>query len=328
MVEADFGHAAAEEPIEGARPGPASGRIWPVAATGFSTGRIAPIRHDLGRHPLMQLPALAELAKELLPIEGCRFVTTMPSADSRFTHQGEPPAGQSLEQVFAAIEQPGSWIALYNIERIERYKSMLEDALASARELVEREEPGIFKVTGFVFISAPPSVTPFHIDRENNFWLMVHGRKTLGLWDHRDRATVSALAVEDFMVHRDLSSVQLTDASHVRVQAFDCGPGEGVYFPATTPHMTQSSADWVRPGDGVAISIGITFYTSVTRRHALVHQANRLLRRLGVSPSEPGVSGWRDRLKQPLGWLALGWLCWRRPGYVLPPGVLRTPGQT
>ena len=90
------------------------------------------------------------------------------------------------------MEEPGSWIALYNVEAVPRYAALLQEIIDGLRERVEREEPGIFAVTGFIFISAPPSVTPFHIDRENNFWLQLHGRKTLSVWDPNDREAVSA----------------------------------------------------------------------------------------------------------------------------------------
>jgi hypothetical protein len=52
-------------------------------------------------------------------------------------------------------------------------------------------------------------MTPFHIDRENNFWLQIRGRKTLTLWDHRDRSVVPAEAVERFILFGDLDDVRL-----------------------------------------------------------------------------------------------------------------------
>jgi hypothetical protein len=73
----------------------------------------------------------------------------------------------------------------------------------------------------------------------------------------------------------------------------------------------------------VSISIGITFYTATTRRQALAYQANRLLRRLGLAPRPPAERPWLDRLKMPLGWIAVHLLKWRRPGYQAPPGLVR-----
>jgi hypothetical protein len=306
---------------DGAPPATAC-RIWARDAAQFRTDQISPIRHTVHLHPLMQLPQLQALAKDLQPRGGCRFLAPAATQASAFDHQAASHQGRGIDEVFARIEEPGSWIALYNVESEPRYRQFLLEVMRGMQPMIEREQPGIFLVTGFIFISAPPSVTPFHIDRENNFWLQIRGRKTLGLWDHRDRQTVSADAVEDFIVDRNLGRVRLSEPALARCQEFDSGPGDGVYFPSTTPHMTRAGTDWVRPGEGVSISIGINFYTSITRRHARVHQFNRLLRRLGIDPSPPGQSEPRDRLKAPFGRAAIGLLRLRRRDYEVPPGVL------
>jgi hypothetical protein len=92
-----------------------------------------------------------------------------------------------------------------------------------------------------------------------------------------------------------------------------------VYFPSTTPHMTRTDTHWVRPGDGVVISIGINFYTDETRRHANVHMFNKVLRRLGMTPRSPGTLAWLDGLKYPLGRMVVE-LGRHLRGYTPPPG--------
>jgi hypothetical protein len=148
-----------------------------------------------------------------------------------------------------------------------------------------------------MFISAPPSVTPFHIDRENNFWLQMKGRKTLNVWDHTDRHVVAAADVDQFIVSGSLANVQLEDGFVERSHQFDVGPGDGVYWPCTSPHMTRSDPGWTRPGNGVSVSIGVVFYTDQTRLAAYVHAWNVFLRRLGYAPGQPGKSAVVDRVK-------------------------------
>lgn len=287
-------------------------------AEAFGADRICRLSHDVHRHPLMQLDALQALAHELEPNGGCRFLAPGTADSSAFTHADRSHQGWTLDEVFRRIEEPGAWIALYNVEQVPRYAAFLRAVVGSMREAVEREQGAVFLVTGFVFVSAPPSVTPYHIDRENNFWLQIRGRKTLAVWDHR---VTPAPVVEEFIVHRNLAEVRLTDALRARAIELDAGPGDGMYFPATTPHLTRSSREWVRADDGVTISIGINFYTGATRRRALAHQANRVLRRAGLEPRRPGERDWLDALKMPLGALALRALQWRRPDYVVPPGM-------
>jgi hypothetical protein len=275
--------------------------VWADDPAGFSVNRIAALHHNFHEHPLFQVAELARLAKELVPFKQCRFIQPGVSQASSFTHDSKHPGGQGIDEVFQRIEEPGSWIALYNIEVVPRYADLLASIVDAMRSRVEREQPGIFNVNGFAFISAPPSVTPFHIDRENNFWLQLHGRKTLNVWDHTDRVVVPADAVEDFIVRHALTNVRFREELRQRSHQFETQPGDGVYFPSTSPHMTSSGPGWARPGDGVSISIGVTFHTSVTRRMACVHQVNRLMRKMEMSPAFPGESAAADALKAPLG---------------------------
>lgn len=276
-------------------------RVWIDEPALFSTSRVQAIRHNFHLHPLMQLPALAKLAKELIATQQCRFIKPGTLQSSNFRHESADPRGRDIDEVFRRIEEPGSWIALYHVETHPDYRAFLNEVVSSVKPLVEPHEPGIFGVGGFIFISAPPSVTPFHIDRENNFWLQVRGRKLLNVWDPVDLQTVSARDRDAFVVYGDLENVRLKEGDRQRSHEFDVGPGDGVYFPSTSPHMTRSDPDWVRPGDGVSISIGVVFYTSVTRRAAHVHALNMQLRGLCLSPRDPGESLWLDRLKYPFG---------------------------
>ena len=283
---------------------PGKYRVWVDNEAAFSTRRVSAIRHNFHEHPLMQLPQLAELAKALFPTKQCRFIKPGMTQASEFTHADTAHDGRDIDEVFRRIEEPGSWIALYDVQTHPPYRQFIDEVIATVRPLVEREEPGIFNAAGFIFVSAPPSVTPFHIDRENNFWLQIKGRKTMNVWDHTDRTTVAATAVEEFILRGSLQQVQLKEELRQRSHEFNTSPGDGVYFPSTSPHMTQSGTEWTKPGDGVSVSIGVVFYTSVSRRHAYAHALNYVLRKLGVSPTEPGRSEWLDRLKYPFARIA------------------------
>lgn len=298
MTSVDAGSAWTAVPTDAAaqvRPS-----ITVADPTGFSTARVQAIRHDFQRHPLLQLPELAKLAKVLVATQQCRFIAAGAKQDTPFEHGASDPGGRVIDEVFARMEEPGSWVALYNVETHPPYKALLEEITASVRPLVERQESRMFDVGGFIFISAPPSVTPFHIDRENNFWLQIRGRKVMNVWDPTDTHVVSEVDRETFVVNASLDNVRLKDGFRERSHQFDVGPGDGVYFPSTAPHMTRCDTDWVRPGEGISISIGVVFYTEATRRVARLHVLNRFLRRLGMRPGAPGARPWADALKLPL----------------------------
>jgi hypothetical protein len=275
-------------------------RIWPENESTFSAERVSLIKHDFHRHPLMQLDELEKLAIKLMPLGGCRFTKPGTTVKSDFQHDGAPPDGREISEVFRRLEESGSWMALYNIERDPAYARFVQDALATVEHLIDRQQPGIFTPRGYLFISTAPSVTPFHIDSENNFWLQIRGHKTMSVWNPNNRDVVPAEAVERFIVNRSLDHVKLDEATRSLALERDFAPGDGVYFPSTSPHTAATEASWVKPGNAISISAAITFYTSVTRKRANIHAANRILRKLGMNPTFPGTSRF-DGLKYPLG---------------------------
>ena len=273
--------------------------VAPKESTSFTAERIGALRHNFHEHPLMQLKELEKLAQGLAPAGQCRFIAPGTRQDSPFRHKPVHPEGRQIGEIFRRIEEPGSWIALYNVETNPAYRDFIKDVVNCMRPQVEREQGPIFLETGFIFVSAPPSVTPFHIDRENNFWLQLKGRKTLNVWEPSDRAVVASPLVDDFILYG--SNVTFQEGYKERSLEFDVGPGEGVYFPSTSPHMTRTDDSWARPGDAVSVSMGVNFYTRRTRRRAYVHAANMMLRKLGINPRHPGGSQGLDGLKYPLG---------------------------
>ena len=298
--------------------GPAH-QVWPVDATTFSTDRVQPLRHNFHEHPLMQLPALERLAKDLMPTKQCRFIKPGTTQASAFDHADKANDGRSIEEVFRRIEETGSWIALYNVQTDPVYKAFVEEVAATMRPFIERDQPGVYEVGGFIFISAPPSVTPFHIDRENNCWLQVRGRKTMNVWEPTDRMAVPAQAVDDFIVHGGQEGVTLREDIRARSHEFNTGPGDGVYFPMTSPHMTRTDTSWVTPGDGVSISIGVVFYTDLTKRKAYGHAFNRMARRFGLDLDPPTGRSAGDIVRSLLGRAVVA-LHKRTRGYVAPKG--------
>ncbi len=274
--------------------------VKPIAEN-FDSFRMGALKHNFHEHPLMQLDKLHSLAKYLMPHELCRFVSPDIRQDSEFSHQSETTDGRTLDEVFSRIHEPKSWIALYNVQTNPDYQRFVDEVIDTVRPEVEREQGKVLRVNGFIFISAPPSVTPFHIDRENNFFLQISGRKCITVFDYLDREVVSGQAVEEFIVNRDLDNVRLLDRFVDRGYEFDVGPGDGVYLPSTSPHMTRSSDEWVTPENRVCVSIGVVFYTEHTRATAQVHQTNAVLRRLGIVPRPPGNNVILDGFKRPIG---------------------------
>jgi len=281
-------------------PEPGKFKIWIENSDEFSLDKIALIRHNFDQHPLLQIEELEKLAHKLLPLNQCRFIAPGATQQSEFLHHAKSPDGRDLTEVFRNISEPGSWVALYNAETDPRYADLVNQALASVEGPISRDQSGIFSPQAFIFISAPPSVTPFHIDRENNFWLQIRGRKIMNVWDRNDREILPATTVENFIIDKSLDNVKLHDDIIPRRFEWDLGTSEGVYFPSTSPHATRTIEKWVSPGNEISISIGLVFYTDETRKDAYIHSFNRILRRVHIQPKFPGESK-LDGLKYFLG---------------------------
>lgn len=258
------------------------------------------IGHPLADHPLFDLSRLVELAR-VLPTDRVEYnAGDLPiSQDPART----PRNGLSVEETIQRIENCRSWLVLKNVERDPDYHRLLDSCLDQIETRTRRIAPGMCQRQGFIFISSAGSVTPFHIDPENNFLLQVRGHKRVQLFDPRDRVVINEEQLEGFFTgaHRNLP---YHDEHAERGEWFDLYPGDGLHFPVAAPH-------WVKNGAEVSISFSITFQTNDSRRRQSLHRLNKQLRRMGLRPSPVGARPWRDALKSAL--VDLGRLAKRRP---------------
>jgi len=144
---------------------------------------------------------------------------------------------------------------------------------------------------GFVFVSSPGAVTPFHLDPEHNFLLQIRGSKTVSMWDRDDRLVLPEIELEKFydaFVHR---SLPFRDDFQTTAWVVRLEPGQGLHFPVAVPH-------WVQNGPEVSVSFSITFRSDGSRSRELVYRANAKLRKLGLSPTPPGRSILLDATKK------------------------------
>lgn len=238
------------------------------------------VSHRLSGHALFGLPQLMKLARALPERQVEYNAGDVPiSLDPAAT----PRTGLGAEETIRRIAECRSWLVLKNVERDPQYAELLERCLAEVRPHV----PGMSQQQGFIFVSSPGAVTPYHMDPEENFLLQVRGSKTMRVFD---RAVLSERELERFFggAHRNLA---YRDEYASRARAFRLSPGLGVHVPVTAPH-------WVQNGPEVSVSFSITFQTPASTRMAHAHRMNARLRRLGLRPAPVGGSPLRDALKQ------------------------------
>jgi hypothetical protein len=257
----------------------------------FDPWRIQALAHDLADHPLLQIGSLVELgkrqqARKLVRTHSADATAATSFADAPNLH----PNAKSAEETLADVARARAWMSLLNVQADPVYRGFIDEVLDSVRPDVDRNDPGMCYRAGWIFVSSPNAITPFHIDHEHNFILQIRGKKRLFTWDHRDRDVVSERGQELF--HDEHSRELVIWREHLRQKAivFDLEPGMGGYMPSTTPHMVEN-------GDDVSITISFTYYTDATRRRELLYRTNTRLRRFGVIPTPVGESPARDALK-------------------------------
>ncbi len=244
------------------------------------------IGHGLTNHPLFEISRLLQLCRNLPETSVEYNAGNIPIS---VAPQRTPGNGLSVEETIRRIAECKSWLVLKYVEQDPEYRALLQRCLAEVARHSEPLRPGMCLTQGFIFISSPGAVTPYHMDPEHNFLLQIRGSKRIHLFDGRDRSVVSEEELERFYCggHRNLeyrSNCERTGWT------YDLSPGSGLHFPVTAPH-------YVKNGPGVSVSFSITFRTPDIERRSEVHNFNTYLRGCGLQPAPAGKYPWRDRLK-------------------------------
>jgi Cupin-like domain len=253
------------------------------------------IAHALVDHSLMTLESLAELALRMRPdtIEYNRG--DLPVGVAADTAIGN---GLSIADTIRGIETNGSWMVLKFIEQDEVYRALLDEALDELLPIVRPRTGAMLKREGFIFISSPNAVTPFHFDPEHNILMQLRGTKTMMVFPADDEEIVAGIEHERFHLggHRN---TPWRDEFAAKGQAFDLAPGEAIYVPVKAPH-------WVKNGPATSISLSVTWRSEWSYAEADARGMNAVLRGAGLNPSAPGRYPAQNRAK------ALGYRAVRR----------------
>jgi quercetin dioxygenase-like cupin family protein len=254
--------------------------------------------HALTDHPLLTLDALAALA-EALP------------ADSVEWNPGDlpigidpaevPPARRGIGETIRRIDDAASWVALKRVEQVPAYAELLRAALGEIEAIVTPRTGPMHQPEGFVFISSPGSVTPFHFDPEHNILLQLRGSKTMTVFPGDDERLLPPQVHEAFHLGQHHRNLPWDDAFAATGQPFDLAPGETIHVPVKSPH-------WVRNGPATSISLSLTWRSKWSCAEADARAFNRMLRAIGLRPRRPRAYPARNRGK------ALAWRAIRRLG--------------
>ena len=234
------------------------------------------LHHHLPDHPLLSLEALAQLGEGLPASEVEYNPGNVPIG---IRPEDVPSNGLSIGETIRGIESNGSWAVLKNIENAEAYRVLLMDLLGELKPVVEPRTGAMLTPQGFIFISSPGSITPFHFDPEHNILLQLKGQKVMNVWPSGDERFAHRREHERYHTggHRNLP---WQDEFHEGAQQVPLGPGDAVLMPVMAPHFVAN-------GDAPSISLSITWRSEWSYRESEAHAANAALRRVGLDPAMP-----------------------------------------
>ena len=260
-------------------------------AAAFDPMRVMAVRHQFSDHPLLQLDKLVALGKRLAASNSVRWHNDQAQQDSSFnqapeTHRAQWDAAQTLER----IEDAKAWCSLLNVQQDPEYRGLVDEILDDVLPRVEPKDPGMCFRAGWIFVTSPGAITPYHIDHEHNFILQARGTKLLHVWEPLDQEVLPEEALELFHGASSRDKVKWRAELEPRAHVFALEPGMGGYMPTNAPH-------WVKNGPGVSVTISATYYTTATNRRKLLYRCNHLLRGRGLAPQPVGKGLLRDEAK-------------------------------
>ena len=249
------------------------------------------VRHNLGSHPLFEISRLLELQKALPPDKSEFYNGQVGVNEDR---RLIPPTGLTAEETIRQIRECKSWLVLKNVELDPTYRDLVMQCIEELRPVVAHKSPGMRRYQGWIFITSPGSIAPYHLDPEHNFLLQIRGPKMVHVFDPNDRSLLSENELEAYYNSGAAKGkLEFREEYAKKDQAFAMGAGDGVYIPVSAPH-------WVKVEDDYSISFSITYYCDEVYRRDRLYRFNVGLRRLGLTPTPYGRSPWRDGLKDSL----------------------------
>jgi hypothetical protein len=200
-----------------------------------------------------------------------------------------PPNKLSVDQLIDRIEHAGAWILLRGTHKDTKYAALVNQALDDIRRLVGAAFPKRFKcLRGQLFITSPNRITPYHIDRECNYLLQIHGDKVIYLFNKFDREVLPEAEIERFW-SVDTNAALYKQQYQERAREYEMRPGSGVHIPVNAPH-------WLKNGNNISVTLAVTFQFPDSHA-ANIYRTNYFLRKIGLRPRPLGRSKSLDAVK-------------------------------
>jgi hypothetical protein len=256
----------------------------------FVQSRVAELKHRLSRHPLMSTEKLCELALRL-PKDRVRYHEGERAFENYWGAMFELDKSRSgLERAIDNLPHGKAFVQLNGVRADPQYRELVDDFLDEIVPCLAPDDRSLINRDASAFLASPHSVTPFHLDHDQNFLCHIRGPKRLWVWDPDDRVVVSARSLEHFFKVGTGKDIGYREEFAARAHVFELQPGDSVFMPMGAPHA-------VKTGSGVAVTFSMLMNTPSSMMEADIWRANYRLRQLGLDPLPVGASHLRDSLK-------------------------------
>ena len=244
--------------------------------------------HGLSTNPLFDLDSLIELSRRI-PDSWEAYWSNGRVAVNNAWEQGTQ-GRVSLQDTIANIAENDSIVILKHTEQDPVYGPVLQDFLSRVIDFAgEQMRSDVTIGETLILISSPNRVTPYHMDGETNFLVQVRGDKWFYVYNQDDRTLITDEEREKYFAG-DISSAVYKKDRQKDATAYDLRAGYGIHVPTGAPH-------WVQNKNNVSVAISVNYELESVYRLSKIYKLNQQLRRLGITPTPPGTSQWRDGLK-------------------------------
>ncbi len=255
----------------------------------FYNRRSFMFRHDLSGHPLFQLRSLIDLARRQGDRPGFAYWSNG-TVDVADRWEKGADKHRPLLDTIAGIAGNDSLVMLKHAEQDPILGPMLTKLLSRMAELSgDRMRNDVSAGRATILIASPRRITTYHLDADTNFLFQLAGDKSISVFDQTDRTLLTEPELERYHTG-DPSAAAFKTARQNEARTYDLCAGLAVHIPSTAPH-------WAQNCDTVSVALSLNYDLRSVQRAGRIYSFNHRLRRLGISPTPPGASSWRDRAK-------------------------------
>jgi hypothetical protein len=232
--------------------------------------------HQMASHELLTLDALADLGSAL-PKNSVEY--NPGNLPVGIAPEDVPDNGMSIADTIRTIENANSWAVLKNIEQVPEYQQLLLSLLEEIRPILESKTGKMLRPQGFIFVSSPDAVTPYHFDPEHNILLQLRGEKWMTTFPAGNPRYAPDEVHEGYHTGgpRNLDWREEFEAEGIK---HHLTPGKAIFVPVMAPH-------YVKVGSEHSISLSITWRSDWSFAEADVRAFNGWIRKKGIVPKAP-----------------------------------------